>query len=105
MDGFDRRNQRSDQTSSSKKRWLQVQSRLLGRVQRGCNRRLGSAVTRLSAPFQGRFAEGTERVKGFMWRRMREGGYTQAIISDNHLEMQKLDLVLLENSACPSLLT
>lgn len=65
---------------------------------------LGSAVTRLSAPFQGTFAEGTERVKGFMWRRMREGGYTQAIISDSHLEMQKLDLVLLENSACPSLL-
>lgn len=67
---------------------------------------LDSAVTRLSAPFQGTFAEGTERIKGFMWRRMREGGYTQAIISDNHLEMQRLDLVLLENwPACPSLLT
>lgn len=32
-----------------------------------------------------------------MWRRIREGGYTQAITSDKHLEMQKLDLVLLEN--------
>lgn len=67
---------------------------------------LGLPVTRLSAPFQGTFTERTERVKGFMWRRMREGGYTQAIISDNHLEMRKLDLVLLENwPACPSLLT